>query len=155
MDKLWAPWRIQYVQAAKTKSCIFCLKPKQKKDKKNYIVERKHYLYSLLNIYPYNNGHIMIAPYRHVGDLDQLTDKEQTEMMTFITATTGKLKKVLKTHGFNIGFNIGKAAGAGYESHIHVHIVPRWTGDTNFMPVISDAKVISQSLEDLYRMLTS
>lgn len=154
MDKLWAPWRIKYIQAKKAKGCIFCLKPKQKKDKINYIVSRGKYVFSILNIFPYNNGHIMITPYRHVADIDKLTVEEWAEMFGMIKSTTKLLKTKLQAQGFNIGFNIGKVAGAGIDQHLHMHIVPRWDADTNFMPVLTDAKVISQSLDELYRILT-
>ncbi|MFH1063225.1 MAG: HIT domain-containing protein [Candidatus Omnitrophota bacterium] len=155
MDKLWAPWRIKYIQAKKTKGCIFCLKPKQKKDKINYIVARGKYVYSILNIFPYNNGHIMITPYRHIADIDKLNVQEWAEMFEFIKNTTQLLKIKLQAQGFNIGFNIGKVAGAGIDQHLHMHIVPRWDADTNFMPVLTDSKVISQSLDELYRILTT
>ncbi|MBU1086488.1 MAG: HIT domain-containing protein [Candidatus Omnitrophica bacterium] len=154
MDKLWAPWRIKYIQAKKTKGCIFCLKPKQKKDKINYIIRRGKYVFSILNIFPYNNGHIMISPYRHIADIDKLTPQEWSEMFEFVKDTTKLLKLKLQAQGFNIGFNVGKVAGAGIDQHLHMHIVPRWDSDTNFMPVLTDSKVISQSLDELYRILT-
>ncbi len=155
MDNLWAPWRIQYIQAKKTKGCIFCQKPKQKKDHINYIVERKKYVYSLLNIFPYNNGHVLIAPLRHVAELGELNDEEKLELLDLVIETTKILKAKLKPHGFNIGMNVGKAAGAGIDSHLHVHVVPRWNADTNFMPVLTETKIISQSLDELYRMIKS
>jgi len=153
MDNLWAPWRIRYIQAKKTKGCIFCQKPKQKKDDINYIVERKKYVYSLLNIFPYNNGHVLIAPLRHVAELGKLNDGEKLELLDLVIETTKTLKAKLKPHGFNIGMNVGKAAGAGIDSHLHVHVVPRWNADTNFMPVLTETKIISQSLDELYRII--
>ncbi|MBU4305998.1 MAG: HIT domain-containing protein [Candidatus Omnitrophica bacterium] len=153
MDNLWAPWRIQYIQAKKTKGCIFCQKPKQKKDRINYIVVRKKYVYSLLNIFPYNNGHVLIAPFRHVAELDKLNGEEKLELLDLVIETTKILKAILKPHGFNIGMNVGKTAGAGIDAHLHVHVVPRWNADTNFMPVLTETKIISQSLDELYRMI--
>jgi ATP adenylyltransferase len=151
MERLWAPWRMGYVSKAGEGECIFCVKPKESSDEKNYIVKRGKYCFSMLNIYPYNNGHLMVAPYRHVPDLLDLREEEIVEMMQMLRELEAKLKKLLKPDGFNIGINIGRAAGAGFEGHIH--IVPRWNGDTNFMPVLSDTKVISQSLEELYKLL--
>jgi len=155
MDKLWAPWRIKYIQAKKTKGCIFCQKTKQKKDKINYIVCRKKHAFSMLNIFPYNNGHVLIAPYRHVADLEKLTKDEKMEILDLINDTTKILRSKLKAQGFNIGANIGKVAGAGIDKHLHMHVVPRWDADTNFMPVLTQTKVISQSLDELYQILKS
>ncbi|MFH1459593.1 MAG: HIT domain-containing protein [Candidatus Omnitrophota bacterium] len=154
MDKLWAPWRIKYIQAKKTKGCIFCQKPKQKKDKLNYIIKRKKYAYSMLNIFPYNNGHILVAPYKHEANLDKLVPNEVLEIIDLINENIKILKLKLKPQGFNIGVNMGKVAGAGFDNHIHFHIVPRWAADTNFMPIITGTKIISQSLDELYEVLT-
>lgn len=153
MDRLWAPWRSSYVKGKKEKGCIFCTKPKSKNDKKNYIVKRGEKVFSMLNIFPYNNGHVMVAPYRHVKNLDKLTKEELTELMIHVNKIINMLKKVLKPDAFNVGFNLGKIAGAGYANHIHVHIVCRWQGDTNFMPVIGKVKVIPESLDELYERL--
>lgn len=153
MDRLWAPWRSKYVKSKKDKGCIFCIKPKEKKDKTNYIVKRGKYCFAILNIYPYNNGHLMVAPYRHVGDLDNLRKEELIEIMELTQELIKKLKKILKPSAFNCGFNLGKVAGAGYADHLHIHIVPRWQGDTNFIPIIGKTKVIPQSLDDLYKRL--
>ncbi len=155
MDNLWAPWRIKYIQAKKTTGCIFCQKPKQKKDKSNFIVKRGKFVFSILNVFPYNNGHTLVVPYRHIDSLDKLNNNELIEMFELVNETTQKLKSKLKAQGFNIGFNIGKMAGAGIDKHLHVHIVPRWESDTNFMPVLSGTKVISQSMEELYNILRS
>ncbi len=155
MDNLWAPWRIKYIQAKKNNGCIFCQKPRQKKDRINFIVKRGKFVFSILNIFPYNNGHILIAPYRHIDSLEKLNNDELIEMFELINHTTKQIKSKLKAQGFNIGFNIGKAAGAGIDKHLHVHIVPRWEADTNFMPVLSGTKIISQSLEELYNILKS
>ncbi len=155
MDNLWAPWRIKYIQAKKNTGCIFCQKPRQKKDRTNFIVKRGKFVFSILNIFPYNNGHTLVVPYRHIDSLDKLNNDELIEMFELINHTTKQLKSKLKAQGFNIGFNIGKIAGAGIDKHLHVHIVPRWEADTNFMPVLSGTKIISQSLEELYNILKS
>lgn len=153
MDKLWAPWRIKYIQAKKTRGCIFCKKIRQKKDKTNYVILRKKHVFSMLNIFPYNNGHILVAPYRHVASFEQLKTAEFIELFELINITIKKLRIKLNAQGFNIGVNLGKVAGAGVDKHLHIHIVPRWQADTNFMPILSGTKVISQSLEELYKLL--
>lgn len=153
MDKLWAPWRSRYVKSKKNGGCVFCLSSKSKSDKKNYIITRNKYVFSILNIYPYNNGHIMAAPYRHIKDINSLNKNETLELMELINESVKLLKMVLKPDAFNIGINMGKAAGAGFASHLHVHILPRWQGDTNFMPLIAKTKVIPQSLSELYKRL--
>jgi len=150
MDRLWAPWRIKYIQAIKKeKKCIFC-KKNIKKLKANFIVKKKKYCFSMLNIYPYNNGHLLVAPYRHISDFALITNEEILEMNDVIKESIAVLKKVLKPAGFNIGVNLGAVSGAGVCEHIHFHIVPRWNGDTNYMSVVSSTKVISESLNDLY-----
>lgn len=154
MDKLWAPWRSAYItKVSSIKSCIFCSKPKAKKDEVNRIISRTRYSFSILNIYPYNNGHIMVAPYRHVNDLSKLRKEELLDLVLLTTETQKLLEKALEPDGYNIGINIGRAAGAGYKDHIHIHIVPRWVGDVNFMPIFSSTKVISESLDALYARL--
>ena len=150
MDKLWAPWRIKYVQEKKTKGCIFCRVYREKKDKKNFILFRTKHCYAVLNTFPYNNGHIMIVSNRHVKSLEDLGDQEILDMNKSLIKIKAVLKKILRPDGFNVGINIGKSAGAGVDKHIHIHLVPRWRGDTNFMPVLTNTKIISQSLKDLY-----
>lgn len=150
MDRLWAPWRIRYVSRKKQRGCIFCKVLKEKKDKKNFIVLRSKYCFAILNTYPYNNGHLMIVPKRHVKSLEDLKEAELLDMNNTLIKIKSTLKRILNPGGFNIGMNIGKAAGAGIANHIHTHIVPRWLGDINFMPVIANTKVVSQSLEELY-----
>lgn len=150
---LWAPWRIKYVTESDNMKCIFCEKQNSNEDEKNYILHRGKKVFAMLNIYPYNNGHIMIAPYRHTGEISELLDEELSEMMDMVKVFVDKIKKEMNAHGFNIGMNIGKIAGAGFDEHIHIHIVPRWAGDTNFMPVIGEQKVIPESLESVYRRL--
>ena len=152
MDRLWAPWRIKYV-TQKKHTCIFCRAAKSRRDKDNFLLERRQYCFSVLNIFPYNNGHIMVAPYRHVGSLEKLKETEILDLLRLINKTKRDLDKCLKPDGYNIGLNIGKFAGAGFPGHLHIHIVPRWGGDTNFMPVVGNTKVISQSLKELYQRL--
>jgi ATP adenylyltransferase len=151
MDKLWAPWRSVFINIRKIKGCIFCIKGK--KDKDLFIIKRSEHSFAMLNIYPYNNGHIMVSPFRHVKDLKRLNDEELLDIIKLTRGMQLLLEKKLKPHGFNIGINTGKAAGAGYKDHLHIHIVPRWKGDSNFMPVIADTKVMPQSLKELYRTL--
>ncbi len=153
MRQLWAPWRIKYILMEKPKGCIFCLKPKEERDEENLILYRGRTCFVMLNMFPYNNGHLMIAPYRHVPSIEQLTDEELLELGILAKAMLKLLRKVMNPDGFNIGFNIGRVAGAGIEDHVHMHIVPRWNGDTNFMPIICDTKVIPEGLFDTYRRL--
>ncbi|UCG35607.1 MAG: HIT domain-containing protein [Candidatus Omnitrophota bacterium] len=153
MNKLWAPWRIKYIVNIKTKGCALCAAQKKRNDKKTRIVVRSKHSFAILNTFPYNNGHLMIVPYRHVASLEKLSDAEILDMNKTLIKIKKALKKVLKPEGFNIGINIGKVAGAGIAQHIHIHVVPRWAGDTNFMPVLADTKIVSQSLEELYAKL--
>jgi len=153
MNKLWAPWRSKYIYLRKRKGCIFCGAKKENNKNERYVLERSAHSFSILNLFPYNNGHIMVAPYRHVKSLELLSAEELLDMMKLVNTTKIILDKKLKPHGYNIGLNIGKIAGAGVACHLHVHIVPRWTGDTNFMPLIADSKVVSESLGAMYRLL--
>ena len=155
MDRLWAPWRTKYITKVNSlKGCIFCSKPKSGKDAKNYIVARSRHSFSVLNLYPYNNGHMMVVPYRHVDSLTKLKKEELADLICLLNATQELLSKTMGPDGFNIGINVGRAAGAGIKNHVHIHIVPRWFGDANFMPVASSTKVISESLGALYDRLT-
>jgi ATP adenylyltransferase len=156
MKKLWAPWRFKYITAASTEEeeeCIFCSKPKESKDKENLIVYRSQYSFILLNKYPYNNGHLMIVPYVHESDLTKLSDKILLDLQHNLQKSILALKNTIHPHGLNIGINIGRTAGAGIDQHLHYHLVPRWNGDTNFMPIISDTKVLSESLSETWRKL--
>jgi len=150
LNRIWAPWRIKYITSEKKKVCIFCKAYKEKKDKKNLVIFRSDYSFVLFNKFPYNNGHILIAPYRHIANFEELNDSEVYDLHKLLVKMICVFKKAIKPQGFNIGVNLGKVSGAGIEDHLHMHLVPRWMGDTNFMPVISDTKIISQSLEDLY-----
>jgi len=151
MNKLWAPWRSVFIKIRKIKGCIFCIKGKDNKNE--FIIERSRHSFAMLNIYPYNNGHIMVSPFRHVKDLKGLNDEELLDIIKLTRDMQDLLEKKLRPHGFNIGINTGKVAGAGYKDHLHIHIVPRWKGDSNFMPVVADSKVMSQSLKELYNLL--
>lgn len=151
MDRLWAPWRINYIRNKKQRGCIFCSRGAKKK--KNYIIFKTAQAVVLLNTFPYNNGHIMVAPLRHIAGIDQLKDEEVLDLFGAIKRTQKLLNKAIKPQGYNLGINIGQAAGAGITGHLHIHIVPRWAGDANFMPAISDTKIISQSLDELYKKL--
>jgi ATP adenylyltransferase len=152
MQKLWAPWRINYVQGKKAKGCIFCAAAKAPGTAEHVVFKTKH-SFCILNIFPYNNGHLMIAPLRHVKDLSKLSDKELLDLMRSVEKARALLSDTLKPEGFNIGVNMSRAAGAGIPGHLHVHIVPRWNGDTNFMPVLGATKIISQSLNQLHKIL--
>ncbi|MFP4472257.1 MAG: HIT family protein [Candidatus Omnitrophota bacterium] len=156
MDRIWAPWRTQYLSkmGKPEKGCLFCRLKRSRSDKKNYVFARREHCYAVLNLYPYNNGHALIVPYRHTGDLRKLSSAETGEMFALLNDVQNDLDRVLHPDGYNVGMNMGKAAGAGVPKHIHMHIVPRWVGDVNFMPSVGSTKVISQSLDDLYRALT-
>jgi len=151
MDKLWAPWRINYIRQKKQKKCIFCL-PAEKNGGKHAVFQTR-YSICILNTFPYNNGHLMVSPKRHVRDLRLLKEGEASDLFNAVNRSMALLDKVLKPQGYNIGINLSKVAGAGITGHLHIHIVPRWTGDTNFMPVIHGTKVISQSLDELFKKL--
>ena len=155
MDKLWAPWRLPYIKLIKKRprGCIFCRICKEKKDRQNYVVLRSRYSYTVLNIYPYNNGHLLVVPNRHVKDLEKLTKDEREDLMDLLQQTQKLLDRALKPGGYNIGLNLGRVAGAGFPGHLHIHIVPRWGGDVNFMPVTGDTRIISQSLQMLFERL--
>ena len=153
MEQLWAPWRIEYVRRAKESYCILCQKPAENDDEANLILHRGQSNFIILNAFPYSPGHLMVAPYRHVSELQEVTDGEAKEHFELVKKAVALLNQVLKPHGFNLGLNVGKNAGAGIEKHLHTHIVPRWQGDTNFMPVMSDTRVISEGLAATYRKL--
>ena len=153
MRQIWAPWRIEYIQMEKPEGCILCEKPRQNSDATNYILYRGDKNFVIMNSYPYNSGHLMIAPYRHIANLEELTDEELHEHIEIVSRSIKVLRQVFKPDGFNIGMNVGRIAGAGIDKHIHTHIVPRWEGDTNFMPVLSDTKVINEALAETYQKL--
>jgi len=153
MERLWAPWRIEYIRRPKETGCILCQKPRENDDQANFILYRGENNFVILNAFPYNPGHLMIAPYRHIANPQDLTDDEAMEHFDLVKKSLRLLKQVLKPDGFNLGLNVGKIAGAGIEEHLHTHIVPRWQGDTNFMPVLSNTRVISEGLAATYKRL--
>lgn len=153
MEQLWTPWRMKYIKEEKPDYCVFCKVIKEKKDKQNFVLIRNKRAISVLNIYPYNNGHIMIIPARHISDFNQITMTENKEMFLQSKAITQALKETIDPQGFNIGLNMGSVAGAGIEEHLHIHIVPRWEGDTNFMPLLGKTKVIPETLSNTYKKL--
>jgi ATP adenylyltransferase len=153
MKHIWAPWRVAYIQAKKTGGCILCDKPKEDRDESNFILYRGKYNFIIMNSFPYNPGHLMVAPYRHVATPEDLSPEELHEHTDLVCRCLGVLRQAYEPAGFNTGMNLGKVAGAGIEGHIHSHIVPRWQGDTNFMPVIGEARVIPQALADTYQKL--
>lgn len=151
MDKLWAPWRVKYLRIKKQKGCVFCRAQKNKD--KNYLIFKTKHSIAILNIFPYNNGHIMVSPRRHIKDISSLRDGEILDLIKAVDKAKKLLDKVLKPQGYNIGINLSPVAGSGIPNHLHIHIVPRWTSDTNFMPVLNNAKIISQSLNELQKQL--
>ena len=155
--RIWAPWRLAYVKDASKdieEDCIFCAKPAtEDEDEANLIVHRGERCFVILNLFPYTNGHLMVAPFEHIGRLQNLPAETVAEMMDLAQRAMARLEQAYEPHGFNVGFNQGRVAGAGVEHHIHMHVVPRWGGDTNFMPVIADTKVMPQTLEQSYEAL--
>lgn len=156
-ERLWAPWRQPYIARAvrprASSVCLFCSIGKSSQDARNLVVTRGRFTFTLLNLFPYNNGHLMVTPYRHVAQMGDLRQEEWLDLFQVADDAMARLKKVLKPHGFNLGINFGRAAGAGIPDHLHLHIVPRWTGDTNFMPICADTKVVSQSLRAAQALL--
>ena len=153
-DKMiWAPWRSTFILDKKEKGCIFCNRQKKKDSLKNLIIYRGEKNFIILNKYPYNTGHTLVVPYRHVGLLEKLTDEESGEFFELVRKTVLIMKKTLKPNALNLGMNLGRCAGAGVPGHLHMHIVPRWQGDTNFMPVIGKTSVVSIPLEPVYEVL--
>ncbi len=154
MEHLWAPWRMEYIKKIKEEEgCILCQKPAEKNDEPNYILYRGKKNFIIMNTYPYNTAHLMVAPYRHIASLDELTDRERGEHFEIVSRCVRVLRRVFSPDGFNIGMNIGRVAGAGIDKHIHTHIVPRWAGDTNFMPIIADTNVVNEALAETYQRL--
>jgi len=153
MERIWAPWRIEYIVGGERESgCIFCTKPASDEDDKNLMVHRARGAFTMMNKFPYNNGHLMVVPNRHCLDFESLHESETKELFHLLKTATRDLKDTLRPHGFNIGINIGKVGGAG-EDHLHIHIIPRWAGDTNFMPILGETKIIPQYLEKTYQIL--
>ena len=159
MDHLWAPWRLSYVAAAKAPAaadpCFICRGLAEQDDRRNLIALRTPHSVVVLNRFPYNNGHLLIAPLAHKGRLDELASDELLETAETLRRMVGVLDDLMHPDGYNIGLNLGHAAGAGLPGHLHWHVVPRWNGDTNFMPVVGETRVIVQSLEALYDLVTA
>lgn len=153
MKRLWAPWRIEYLQGEREEGCIFCNAINDPDESRRYVIHKGEISIVMLNKYPYIGGHLLIAPRRHIGALQKLTDEELLDLMKLTNQAIKALKKTMRPHGFNIGINIGKVAGAGVPEHIHLHVVPRWNGDTNFVPVFSEARVINEHLSQTWRKL--
>ena len=154
MDRLWAPWRTEYVRMAdKDETCFLCDAFNSDDDRGNYVLWRDEQCFCMVNRYPYNNGHLLIAPVAHKSELVDLSEEEIAAQMRMLRRCLGNLAKAVSPHGYNVGLNLGRAAGAGVVEHMHWHVVPRWTGDSNFMPVVGDTKVIPQSLDALWQLL--
>jgi ATP adenylyltransferase len=155
MENLWAPWRMAFIEpkTPPPPGCIFCTQPAAQQDEHYFILHRGKHCFMMLNLYPYNNGHLMVSPYEHTGLFEALNVETLTEMMEQAQLGVRALKKTMNPHGFNMGINQGTMAGAGFADHIHYHVVPRWNGDTNFMPVLADIKVIPEHLEVVYEKL--
>lgn len=150
MERMWAPWRSSYVGKEQPPGCILCLKPREDNDATNYIVARGKYVYVLLNLFPYNCGHLMVAPYRHVGEMEDLDPNEWVEFSRMLPRAVAALKEAYHPQGFNLGINIGRVSGAGVPGHLHWHVVPRWEGDSNFMQVVNETRVLPESLDDTF-----
>jgi ATP adenylyltransferase len=155
MERLWAPWRMEYINSAREGEggCIFCDLPAEGDDEKNLILTRGEKAFVILNKFPYNSGHLMIAPFRHVGEVEKLEDDEAVDLHHLMQKSLKALKEAMTPDGFNIGMNLGQVAGAGMPDHVHWHVVPRWSGDTNFMPVVGETKVLPQGIVDSYEKL--
>jgi ATP adenylyltransferase len=155
MKRLWAPWRLEYIQSAdEQEGCVFC-RAEAADDEEGLVVRRGERAFVVLNKYPYASGHLMVAPYRHEGEFGELTAEEALEIHRLAAVGLGALSQSMRPQGFNIGWNLGRIAGAGIVDHVHLHVVPRWAGDTNFMPVLAEVKVMPEALEDTRRKLAA
>lgn len=153
MEHLWAPWRMEYILMEKPEGCIFCQKLEEGKDEANFILFRGRANFVMMNLFPYNPGHLMVAPHRHTSELEDLTQKELLEHFELVRRMVSLLKKSLGAQGFNIGLNLEEVAGAGVAGHLHTHVVPRWLGDTNYMPVTAGTKVVPEGVAATYERL--
>jgi ATP adenylyltransferase len=155
MERLWSPWRMEYIRQAHDESqgCLFCEVAAGTDDERSLVLHRGERAFVLMNAFPYNPGHVMIAPFRHVGDLEQLEPDELLDAGRLQQAAVRALREEMSPHGYNLGMNLGRVAGAGIPDHVHWHVVPRWNGDTNFMPVVGETRVLPESLEDTYGKL--
>ena len=154
MERIWAPWRMQFIRMKKPKGCFLCDNPGKGDDARNYILYRGSDNFVIMNSYPYNPGHLMVAPYRHVASLEEFTEEERNEHFKIVNKVVKVLREEANPEGFNIGMNLGKASGAGIAGHVHTHIVPRWQGDVNFMSVLADTKVVPEALAETYERLS-
>jgi ATP adenylyltransferase len=150
---IWAPWRIEYILSEKQGGCIFCEKLAEDKDRDNLILFRGETAFIIMNLYPYNPGHLMVAPYAHLSELEELSPQATLELMDLTKLSLSVIRKKMSPQGFNTGFNLGEVAGASIKEHLHMHVVPRWQGDNNFMAVLDDINVMPQALKDTYDML--
>lgn len=158
MNRLWSPWRSAYIDsfsenASGNAGCIFCDYPLVNRDEENLILFRGEHAFVIMNLFPYNSGHLMVVPYLHTKELEDLSPASSAEIISLLAKSKKALSDALSAHGFNLGVNLGKAAGAGIDDHIHFHIVPRWNGDTNFMPVFADIKVVPEEIVKTYQKL--
>uniref|UniRef100_A0A7C4GCB0 HIT domain-containing protein n=1 Tax=candidate division WOR-3 bacterium TaxID=2052148 RepID=A0A7C4GCB0_UNCW3 len=161
MKRLWAPWRAEYIYCGdkpagrSRRRCLFCRLPDAGDDRASLILLRGRQTFMVMNRFPYNNGHLMVAPFRHVAGFDRLTPAEERDLFRLVRLAIATLRRAFKPHGFNIGANLGAVAGAGVVGHVHLHIVPRWQGDTNFLPLLGETKVVSEHLESTYNRLAA
>ena len=158
MEKLWSPWRSKYIEsfkpgAVKDDRCLFCRVLEEDKDDENFLIYRAEKSFIMMNLFPYNSGHLMVIPYQHASTFNELDEDTCHECMKNMKLAMNIINDAIHPHGFNVGANIGRIAGAGIEDHVHFHIVPRWTGDSNFMPIINDVKVISEAMDDTFKKL--
>ncbi len=153
MKRVWAPWRMEYIANNKDKGCIFCVSPENADEREKLIMHRTTHSIVMLNRYPYTNGHLMIAPRRHTADMNELSEDEMLDLFKVLRLCRNVLQETAAPQGFNVGINLGKAAGAGVDEHMHIHIVPRWNGDSNFMTVIGDIRVMPENLLNSYDRL--
>jgi len=153
MDTLWAPWRMEYILSSKDQECIFCTKPREPDARAALVLARTSRSLVMMNRFPYANGHLMVAPLRHTADFCGLDPAEFADLGETLRRTMGLLNEMLRPEGMNLGMNLGRCAGAGFDEHLHWHIVPRWVGDTNYMPLLSEVRVIPEHLEALYDRL--
>jgi len=160
MERLWSPWRSKYIESfsdkgnGKARECVFCEKLGESEDEKNLIISRSPLSAIIMNIYPYNSGHLMVVPFAHKSSFEDLTDEENLDVMAQAQLAIKLLRLTSHPDGFNFGANLGRVGGAGIADHVHFHIVPRWSGDVNFMPVLADTKVISEDMHDTWKKLT-
>jgi ATP adenylyltransferase len=153
VKRLWTPWRLDFIRGPKPRECIFCQKANERNDRENFVLTRGRRNFALLNTYPYTSGHLMIAPLQHSANLGDLDAETTSEMMELTKRAVKALRIAYATESFNIGMNLGTAAGAGIADHLHLHVVPRWQGDSNFMPVLGDTRLIPETLESTYERL--